>query len=126
MGWSVRREGEKRPSDSRTLTCVSQHHSRSFQLTVTRCSERSSSLSRSAHSLGVCSFQWGIRLDGRVGEVGCSATVKWTGNWCTFIDALIQLVLFKDGESSQDIYLPREITQVVIDPSLHTEPEGML
>nr|CAD7263654.1 unnamed protein product [Timema shepardi] len=62
MGWSVRRGGGKRPSDSRTMTCVGQHHSWGFQLTVrasfiTRCPARSSSLwSRSANSPGVVLF----------------------------------------------------------------------
>nr|CAD7431571.1 unnamed protein product [Timema monikensis] len=62
-------------------------------------------------------------LNAQVGDLGCISTIKWRNNWCSFIDSLIQVVLFNEGESSQDIYLPVDIQQVVIHPSLHAEPQ---
>nr|CAD7204338.1 unnamed protein product [Timema douglasi] len=62
-------------------------------------------------------------LNAQVGDQGCISTIKWRNNWCSFIDSLIQVVLLIEGESSQDIYLPVEIQQVVIHPSLHAEPQ---
>nr|CAD7441679.1 unnamed protein product [Timema bartmani] len=59
-------------------------------------------------------------LNAKVGEKGCVATVQWTGNWCSYIDSLIQLVLFSDGEDSQKLYLPLEIQQIIIDPTLQS------
>nr|CAD7452893.1 unnamed protein product [Timema tahoe] len=64
-------------------------------------------------------------LDLTTTQKGCVATVKWADNWCCFIDSLIQVVLFNDGENSHDIYLPLEIRKAVIDPSQHKEPRDI-
>nr|CAD7429676.1 unnamed protein product [Timema monikensis] len=64
-------------------------------------------------------------LDLTTTQKGCVATVNWADNWCCFIDSLIQMVLFIDGENSHDIYLPLEIRKAVIDPSQHKEPRDI-
>nr|CAD7445195.1 unnamed protein product [Timema bartmani] len=64
-------------------------------------------------------------LNAQVSEQGCISKVQWRNNWCSFIDSLIQVVLFSDGESSQEIYLPLDIRQITINPCLHVEPQDI-
>nr|CAD7395967.1 unnamed protein product [Timema poppensis] len=82
------------------MTCVGQHHSRSFQLTVTRCPARSSSLwSRSANSLGVVLFS------------GASGSTEESGMFCLpnakqFFKVVIFLLEMIDPIMMKELSLP--------------------
>uniref|UniRef100_A0A3P8WFV6 Fatty acid synthase n=1 Tax=Cynoglossus semilaevis TaxID=244447 RepID=A0A3P8WFV6_CYNSE len=52
-------------------------------------------------------------------NAGDSGKLLWTGNWVTFLDTMLQMIVM--GISGRSLRLPTRIRSVCIDPSLHTE-----
>lgn len=44
--------------------------------------------------------------------------IAWTNNWVTFMDAVLQLLIF--GYDTGNLYVPTSIQKLVIDPALHS------
>lgn len=53
------------------------------------------------------------------------AKARWTGNWATFVESMIQLYLFHEGESTQDAKTVSFIEKLDVSlPLLPTKPCG--
>ncbi|KAL8163353.1 UNVERIFIED_CONTAM: hypothetical protein K2H54_018774 [Gekko kuhli] len=50
---------------------------------------------------------------------GNSGKVLWNGNWVTFLDTLLHLIIL--GETGRSLRLPTRIRSVCIDPTVHKE-----
>lgn len=50
---------------------------------------------------------------------GDSGKLQWSGNWVTFLDTMLQMMVV--GLSGRSLRLPTRIRSVCIDPSLHLE-----
>jgi len=45
--------------------------------------------------------------------------IAWTGNWMTFIDGMLQLMLLQ--MDTRDLYIPTRIRKITIDTKLHQQ-----
>ncbi|XP_034083372.1 fatty acid synthase [Gymnodraco acuticeps] len=52
-------------------------------------------------------------------NAGDSGKLQWSGNWVTFLDTMLQMMVV--GLSGRSLRLPTRIRSVCIDPSLHLE-----
>ncbi|XP_034563602.1 fatty acid synthase [Notolabrus celidotus] len=52
-------------------------------------------------------------------NAGDSGKLQWTGNWVTFLDTMLQMIVV--GLSGRSLRLPTRIRSVCIDPALHQE-----
>nr|XP_025034359.1 fatty acid synthase [Pelodiscus sinensis] len=50
---------------------------------------------------------------------GSTGKALWNGNWVTFLDTLLQMIIL--GETGHSLRLPTRIRSVCIDPALHQE-----
>ena len=51
--------------------------------------------------------------------VGDSGKLQWTGNWVTFLDTMLQMIVV--GLSGRSLRLPTRIRSVCVDPTVHQE-----
>lgn len=51
--------------------------------------------------------------------VGDHGKLQWTGNWVTFLDTMLQMIVV--GLSGRSLRLPTRIRSVYVDPTLHEE-----
>ncbi|XP_020494498.2 fatty acid synthase [Labrus bergylta] len=58
----------------------------------------------------------GILESNNAGDVG---KLQWTGNWVTFLDTMLQMIVV--GLSGRSLRLPTRIRSVCIDPAVHQE-----
>ncbi|KAH0814014.1 hypothetical protein GEV33_008777 [Tenebrio molitor] len=49
-----------------------------------------------------------------IGEDGSVAITQWTNKWAPFVEAMIQQHLFQDGERGQDVFVVKNIQQIVV------------
>ncbi|KAG7507376.1 fatty acid synthase [Solea senegalensis] len=52
-------------------------------------------------------------------NAGDSGKLQWTGNWVTFLDTMLQMIVV--GLSGRSLRLPTRIRSVCIDPAIHVE-----
>ncbi|KAJ7984800.1 hypothetical protein DPEC_G00358530 [Dallia pectoralis] len=52
-------------------------------------------------------------------NTGDSGKLQWTGNWVTFLDTMLQMIVV--GLSGRSLRLPTRIRSVCIDPTIHQE-----
>ncbi|KAM3842210.1 fatty acid synthase-like, partial [Diretmus argenteus] len=52
-------------------------------------------------------------------NAGDSGKLQWTGNWVTFLDTMLQMIVV--GLSGRSLRLPTRIRSVCVDPALHLE-----
>ncbi|PKU32508.1 fatty acid synthase [Limosa lapponica baueri] len=74
--------------------------------------------------LHLCGYNYGPTFQG-VLECNSEATsgkVLWNGNWVTFLDTLLHIIVF--SETGRSLRLPTRIRSVYIDPVLHQEQVG--
>lgn len=50
---------------------------------------------------------------------GKKGHTAWTGNWVTFLDSILQLMVL--GTDTRDLYVPMRIQRIVIDTKLHQQ-----
>lgn len=50
---------------------------------------------------------------------GESGKLQWTGNWVTFLDTMLQMIVL--GLSGRSLRLPTRIRSVCVDPAVHLE-----
>lgn len=50
---------------------------------------------------------------------GTSGRLQWTGNWVTFLDTMLQMIVV--GLPGRSLRLPTRIRSVCIDPSVHVQ-----
>lgn len=50
---------------------------------------------------------------------GDSGKLQWTGNWVTFLDTMLQMIVL--GLSGRSLRLPTRIRSVFIDPVVHLQ-----
>lgn len=60
-------------------------------------------------------YWWGLFFS----SPGNTGKVLWNGNWVTFLDTLLQMIIL--SETGHSLRLPTRIRSVCIDPSLHQE-----
>ncbi|KAJ8030342.1 Fatty acid synthase [Holothuria leucospilota] len=53
-------------------------------------------------------------VDGRV------AVLKWNGNWITFLDAMLQVIVFGRENPSRSLFLPTRVRRIRINPAYHS------
>uniref|UniRef100_UPI0037E9BFCC fatty acid synthase n=1 Tax=Semicossyphus pulcher TaxID=241346 RepID=UPI0037E9BFCC len=58
----------------------------------------------------------GILESNNAGDVG---KLQWTGNWVTFLDTMLQMIVV--GLSGRSLRLPTRIRSVCVDPAVHQE-----
>lgn len=51
------------------------------------------------------------------GFVGNHGKLQWTGNWVTFLDTMLQMIVV--GLPGRSLRLPTRIRSVCVDPTLH-------
>lgn len=51
-------------------------------------------------------------------------TVKRSGSWTTFVEAMVQVYLLRDMELTQEARLPRSIQRLHIDPRQTSRTQG--
>jgi hypothetical protein len=49
-----------------------------------------------------------------IGEDGSVAITQWVNKWAPFVEAMIQQHLFQDGERGQDVFVVKNIQQIVV------------
>uniref|UniRef100_A0A8C7CLY3 Fatty acid synthase n=1 Tax=Oncorhynchus kisutch TaxID=8019 RepID=A0A8C7CLY3_ONCKI len=52
-------------------------------------------------------------------NAGDSGKLQWTGNWVTFLDTMLQMIVV--GLSGRSLRLPTRIRSVCVDPNIHQE-----
>ncbi|CAB1338338.1 unnamed protein product [Coregonus sp. 'balchen'] len=52
-------------------------------------------------------------------NAGDSGKLQWTGNWVTFLDTMLQMIVV--GLSGRSLRLPTRIRSVCVDPTIHQE-----
>uniref|UniRef100_A0A6Q2Y0D1 Fatty acid synthase n=1 Tax=Esox lucius TaxID=8010 RepID=A0A6Q2Y0D1_ESOLU len=52
-------------------------------------------------------------------NAGDSGMLQWTGNWVTFLDTMLQMIVV--GLSGRSLRLPTRIRSVCVDPTIHQE-----
>ncbi|XP_071318722.1 fatty acid synthase [Trachinotus anak] len=52
-------------------------------------------------------------------NAGDSGKLQWTGNWVTFLDTMLQMIVV--GLSGRSLRLPTRIRSVCVDPTIHKE-----
>nr|XP_020670313.1 fatty acid synthase isoform X1 [Pogona vitticeps]XP_020670321.1 fatty acid synthase isoform X2 [Pogona vitticeps] len=64
-------------------------------------------------------YDYGSAFQGLIESKGNTGKVLWNGNWVTFLDTLLHLIIL--GEMGRSLRLPTRIRSVCIDPKLHKE-----
>ncbi|KAJ8035684.1 Fatty acid synthase [Holothuria leucospilota] len=72
--------------------------------------------------LRLMGYKYGPNFQGvkRSTVEGKHAVLEWNGNWVTFLDAMLQMVVFEKGNPSKSLFLPTRIRTLRINPAHHT------
>ncbi|KAJ8049572.1 Fatty acid synthase [Holothuria leucospilota] len=72
--------------------------------------------------LRLMGYNYGPRFQGvkRSTVEGKYAVLEWNGNWITFLDTMLQMVVFGKENPSRSLFLPTRIRKIRINPAHHT------